>query len=142
MLMPTEHTVDEEAIRQRIGELAQAVRAMDLELLIPFYASEVVSFDVQASITGAEAKRRSWELASSVLNPPYGYEIRDLKIRVNGKIAVAHGYARLSGSNSRGVWVRATLVFEKVDGKWIIVHDHASVPLDLKSGQPLLDLNP
>ena len=61
---------------------------------------------------------------------------------MNGKIAVAHGYARLSGSNSRGVWVRATLVFEKVDGKWIIVHDHASVSLDLKSGQPLLDLNP
>ena len=37
---------------------------------------------------------------------------------------------------------RATFCFRKIDGKWLIAHDHASVPLDFKSGRALLNLEP
>ena len=37
---------------------------------------------------------------------------------------------------------RWTAVFEKQDGKWLIVHDHVSVPADFETGKAVLDLKP
>jgi ketosteroid isomerase-like protein len=40
------------------------------------------------------------------------------------------------------MWVRATLGLEKIDGAWLIAHDQVSVPLDLRSGRGVTDLEP
>jgi len=40
------------------------------------------------------------------------------------------------------VWLRATSGVRKVDGKWLIVHDHISVPADFETGKALLELKP
>jgi ketosteroid isomerase-like protein len=40
------------------------------------------------------------------------------------------------------VWVRWTACFRKVDGDWLIAHDHVSVPSDLDRGKALVDLHP
>jgi hypothetical protein len=36
----------------------------------------------------------------------------------------------------------ATVCCRKIDGKWLIKHEHNSVPFDGKSGRALLDLKP
>lgn len=36
----------------------------------------------------------------------------------------------------------ATLGCRRIDGRWLIVHDHESVPFDPASGQALIDLEP
>ncbi|EAQ00133.1 hypothetical protein JNB_08179 [Janibacter sp. HTCC2649] len=38
------------------------------------------------------------------------------------------------------MWVRATLGFERLDGRWIVTHDHESVPWDPETGQGVLTL--
>src|SRR5215467_2095308 len=146
--MPTQHAVDEAAIRQRIDELVGAIRAADLEALKPMYAPDMVSFDVGPPLqhVGAQAKWKNWEEAFTVFQGPLDYEIRDLTITVDGDVAFGHSINRLIGrlrnGNSSGIWVRATFCFRKIDGNWLVVHDHASVPLDLESGRALLDLEP
>jgi hypothetical protein len=30
----------------------------------------------------------------------------------------------------------------KIDGRWMVTHEHVSVPFDMKSGQALMDLKP
>ena len=40
------------------------------------------------------------------------------------------------------MWVRATLGCRRIDGDWVIVHDHESVPFDPESGRALIDLAP
>jgi len=35
-----------------------------------------------------------------------------------------------------------TLCFKKIDGNWLIAHEHVSVPADLASGRAALDLKP
>ena len=146
--MPTQHAVDEAAIRQRIDELVGAVRAADLEALKPMYAPDMVSFDVGPPLqhVGAAAKWKNWEEAFTVFQGPLDYEIRDLTITVDGDVAFGHSINRLIGTlrngNSSGIWVRATFCFRKIDGNWLVVHDHASVPLDLESGRALLNLEP
>ena len=40
------------------------------------------------------------------------------------------------------MWIRATLCYRKIDGKWMVTHEHVSVPFDPESGQASLDLKP
>ena len=38
------------------------------------------------------------------------------------------------------LWVRWTACFRRIDGVWLVVHDHVSVPADLEHGQAVLNL--
>jgi ketosteroid isomerase-like protein len=146
--MATQHAVDEAGIRQQIDKLVEAIRAMDLDGVKAIYAPDIVSFDVQPPLqhVGAEAKGKNWVEAFTVFQRPLGCEIRDLTITVDGDVAFAHSFNRLSGTlkngNKGGFWVRATSCFRKIDGSWLVVHDHASVPLDVETGRAVLDLEP
>ncbi|HEX4213796.1 MAG TPA: nuclear transport factor 2 family protein [Candidatus Dormibacteraeota bacterium] len=147
--MATHNVEDEVQIRQLMDQLIESVRAMDLDRLLPIYAPDVVTFDVQAPLqrVGAQAKRGNWVEAFAAFQPPLDYEIRDLSITSSGDLAFTHGFGRLSGTLKNGnrvggFWVRFTACLRKVDGRWFIAHDHASVPLNLQSGRPALNLEP
>lgn len=146
--MPTQHEIDEAAVRRQLENLVDAVRTRDLERLDDIYAPGIVSFDVEPPLQhlGPEGKRANWERAFAAIRPPIEYEVRDLSISVDGDLAFTHGLARLSGNlpngQRGGFWVRATSCFQRVDGVWRIVHDHASVPLDIATGRGLTTLEP
>ena len=146
--MATQHAIDEAEIRQRIDALVEAIRGADLEGLKPLFAPEMVSFDVGPPLqhVGVEAKLKNWIEAFTTFQPPLGYEVRDLTMTVSGDLAFAHSLNRLSGTLKNGIrgggWVRATYCFRKIDGNWMITHDHVSVPLDPESGRALLNLEP
>ena len=50
----------------------------------------------------------------------------------------------LSGHGTDGtpidMTVRVTDVYRKIDGKWLIVQEHVSVPIDFSTGKPVPDL--
>lgn len=145
---PTEHPADEADIRQRINALAGAIRARDLEAVMSAYTTDVVSFDIEPPLqhVGTEAKRKNWERVFAVYQHP-DYEIRDLTVTVCGDVAFAHSLNRLSGTlkggnTTAGFWVRATVCLKKVNGRWLVAHDHASAPLDPATGAALLNLEP
>ena len=146
--MATEHARDEADIRQRIDKLVEAIRAMDLEGAMSIYAADVVSFDVAPPLQhlGAEAKRKNWIDVFATYQRPLGYEVRDLTITLGHEVAFGHSLNRISGTLKNGnrtdVWVRATTCYRKIDGNWLITHDHVSVPLDPESGRALLSLEP
>ena len=48
----------------------------------------------------------------------------------------------MDGAATKGIWVRVTFCFRKLDGAWRIVHDQASVPFDVLSGRGVADLEP
>jgi ketosteroid isomerase-like protein len=142
-----EHEVDEAEIRDQLERLAVAVRGADLEGVKSLYAPEVVSFDVGPRLqdVGVKAKLNNWIAAFTLFEHPLGVEVRDVTITVGDDVAFGHSFNRLSGTlkngtRSDGFWVRATYCFRKVNGNWLIAHDHASVPLDPASGKALLNL--
>jgi uncharacterized protein (TIGR02246 family) len=148
LIMATQHAADEADIRQRINTLVQAIRAMDLEGVKPFFAPDMVSFDIVPPLQhlGAEAKWTNWADVFTVYQRPLGYEVRDLTITVADDVAFGHSLNRISGTLKNGnradSWVRWTAGFQKIDGNWLIVHDQVSVPVDMASGRALLDLEP
>ena len=74
------------------------------------------------------------------------YEVRDLDVTVGGDVAFVRSLNRLSGTLAGGrraaTWVRWTGCLRRLDGEWLIVHDHVSVPLDMASGTALTGLEP
>ncbi|HXW45203.1 MAG TPA: nuclear transport factor 2 family protein [Streptosporangiaceae bacterium] len=147
--MPAQDPADEADIRQRFDELAEAIRAADLDGVMPIYAPDIVTFDVQPPLrrVGAEGKKRNWVDVFTLFQAPLNCEFQDLTITVNDDMAFVYSLNRISGTlrngnASSGFWVRATACLRKIDGNWLIVHDHASVPLDVESGRAVLDLEP
>jgi uncharacterized protein (TIGR02246 family) len=143
-----QRATDEADIRHRIDTLIDAIRAMDLDRVMSVYAPDIVSFDAEPPLqhVGTEAKRKNWVHAFSMFQRSLVYEIRDLNITVGSDVAFAHAFARLSGTlkngNKGGLWVRWTTCFRKIDGNWLVAHDHVSVPLDAESGKASLNLEP
>jgi ketosteroid isomerase-like protein len=146
--MATQRASDEAHIRQRIGKLTEALRAMDLEGVMAIYAPDIVSFDIVPPLqhVGAEAKKNNWAHAFASYERPLGYEIRDLTITMGDNVAFGHSLNRINGTLKNGkrtdFWLRWTACFRKIDGNWLIAHDQVSVPLDFESGRALLRLAP
>jgi ketosteroid isomerase-like protein len=146
--MATQHAIDEAQIRQRIGKLTEALRAMDLERVMSIYAPDIVSFDIVPPLqhVGAEAKKNNWTNAFAMFQRPLGYEIRNLTITMGDDVAFGHSLNRINGTLKNGtstdIWLRWTACLRKIDGNWLIVHDQVSVPLDFESGRALLNLAP
>ncbi len=145
--MPTRAN-DEADIRRRIDKAVEAIRATDLEALMPIYAADIVSFDIEPPLQhlGAQAKRQNWTTVFEMYQRPLGYQVRDLAITAGNDVAFARTLARLSGTlksgQSAGYWVRWTAGWRKVEGDWRIVHDQVSVPVDFETGKALLNLQP
>jgi ketosteroid isomerase-like protein len=144
----TPHAIDEAAIRRRIDELVEAIRAMDLEGVKSIYAPTIVAFDIVPPLQhlGAAAQWANWADVFTAYKPPLGYEVRDLAITVSADLAFGHSLNRINGALKNGkrtdFWLRWTTCFRKIDGNWLIAHHHASVPLDVESGRALLNLEP
>jgi len=139
---------NEAEIRQQIEKLVEAVRAADLERVMSFYARDVVTFDIVPPLQkiGADAKRKNWMGVFATYRRPLGYEIHDLNIIARDDVAIARSLNRVSGVLTNGTpidqWLRWTACFWKMDGIWLIMHDHVSVPTDFATGRALLDLKP
>lgn len=78
---------------------------------------------------------------------PIGYEIRDLSVTAGDDVAFGASLNRISGTRTSGdkadVWARATVGFRKIDGTWMITHEHFSVPFYMDgSYKAAVDLKP
>ncbi len=69
-----------------------------------------------------------------------------MTILASGDVAAAHMLIRTSGTlkNGRevGYWVRATDSLQRSNERWLITHEHISLPIDMRSGSAVMDLVP
>ncbi len=146
--MASRYAIDEASVRERIDKLVGAIRAMDLDGVKSNYALDMVSFDIGPPLrhVGAEAKWNNWAGFFAAFQNPVSYEVHDLAIAVGDDVAFAYSLNRVSATFKDGRradhWVRWTACLRKINGAWLIAHDHVSVPLDVTSGRALLDLKP
>jgi ketosteroid isomerase-like protein len=142
------HSTDEADIRQRLDRLVEAIRARDHEGVKFIYAPDLVSFDIVAPLQhfGAAAKWKNWENVFDAYEAPLGYEIRDLTLTLADEVAFGRSLNRISGTlrtgNRSDYWLRWTTGWQKIQGDWLIVHDQVSVPMDVKTGRALTNLEP
>lgn len=146
--MPTtSSTRDEIEIRDRIGRWTQALHAQDLDALMSLYAPDVVVFDVTPPhrVVGADQYRRNFERWFAEM-PTIEYETHELCIKTGEDVAFHHALGHVQAVRSNGekvdYWVRVTVGFEKRNGEWLMIHDHVSMPFDMKSAKAVRELRP
>ena len=137
----------ETLIRQRVEDLVKAIRAKDVDAVTSLYARDLVSFDLTPPLryVGAHGKRRAWQEAFAILSGPVDYEVRDLRVTTNGELAFVHSLNHMNATLASGhidMWLRWTACFRRIDGVWLIVHDHVSVPADPAHGKAVVNLRP
>ena len=143
-----EEPVAEALIRQRVEDYAKAVRAKDIDRVMSLYAPNIVSFDLNPPLryAGTDNKRRAWQDFFAAHTGPVTYEVRDLNVTTDGELAFVHSLNHVNGTLASGhitdLWVRSTACFRRIDGVWLVVHDHVSVPAGLKHGKAVLNLTP
>jgi uncharacterized protein (TIGR02246 family) len=105
--------------------------AKDLGGLMEHIAPDVVSYEQAGRLqyTGIgevrEVCRRGLESSPGRID----FDVPDLTVHADGDLAVAWGLDRITadGAESRS---RGTRVFERRNGRWQMVHQHLSVPLE------------
>jgi len=139
---------NEAEIRQVFENWAKAFSAHDIKGIMSIYAPNVVAFDFVAPLqyVGKDAYQKDYEEFVAQFDGPIDVEFHDLKIVAGNDVAFGYTLERFSGKMKNGqkmdLWGRCTSGFQKINGKWLDVHDHCSVPADFDTGKALLDLKP
>jgi ketosteroid isomerase-like protein len=141
-------SASEGEIRAIIDARLEAVRAKDVRAAMSYHQPDAVLFDVIEPLRymGASAGKKRAEEWFSSFEGPLGYEIRELNVTAGDSVAFSYGLNHVKGTKMDGgeldMWWRATVCYQKIDGKWAITPEHGSVPFDATSGKASLHLKP
>ena len=91
--------------------------------------------------------KHGWmDVRTTLTDGQFAYEVRDLNVTTHGELAFVHSLNHVSGTRASGqitdMWLRWTACFRRIDGVWLVVHDHVSVPADFEHGKAALNLKP
>jgi len=136
-------TDDKAAIEALEQQYIKAFNAKDVNAIMAIYApgDQLFVFDAvpPRQYPSWEAYKKDWEALFEAYPGPVTDTMTDLSITVVGPVAYAHhvepGHFTKKDGTGVDVVVRVTDVFRKLNGKWLIVHEHVSFPVDIDSGR-------
>jgi len=134
-------TDDKAAIQALYNRFNDAFNKRDVNGVMAVYGPDLFVFDVAPPREYAswEAYKKDWEDLFAAFPGPVTNTVSELNITVVGPVAYARSIddstlTAKDGSKTRLV-VRATDVLRKSNGKWLIVQEHNSVPVDPATGK-------
>ena len=139
---------DEAEIHALFMDRVNAVRMNDVDKLMSGYAPDVLSFDVvdplqYAGSDGIRARMEEW---FSSFEGPINLENRNLTIAAGEDVAFCHSLSHVNaitiGGGHLEMWWRETVCYRRIDDKWMITHQHSSVPFNVETGKASIDLKP
>jgi ketosteroid isomerase-like protein len=145
--MTDDRTRDEAEIRNILEDQSKALHAKDAEALAAHHAPEILSYDLApplmtrgTDVPGTRAWLATWQ-------GPIESEVHDLSIAAGDGVAFSTSLNRMRGTKTDGaridLWVRATVGYRKIEGRWMVIHEHVSVPFYMDgSEKAALDLKP
>jgi len=141
---------DEAEVNASLQRLVAAVNAKDINGIMAYYSPDesLLVFDAlpPRQYVGAAAFRKDWEGFLAAYPGAVHAEVSDWKTETDGNLAYGHGIFRTNGPDKDGkpldLTVRVTDVFRKINGKWLVIHEHVSWPVDLATGKADLSSKP
>lgn len=141
---------DEAQIRALEHRFAEAFKARDVDRIMANYehSRNLVVFDVvpRGEYRGWDAYKKDWQDFFASIGPVTSFEIKDLTVTVDGNLAYSYSFqhhlAKTKAGGLQDLTVRVTDVYRKNGGQWLIVQEHVSVPVDLRTGKAELPSGP
>ncbi len=129
-----------------------AVKAKDLNAIMAVYVSDpnMIVFDTSTPLqyVGTDAYRKDWQSFLASMPGPVEATISNLEITTGGSAAYSHSIQHISGIGAHGEkidqTVRVTDGYKKINGHWLIAHEHVSIPIDMAPAKadPAAKLHP
>lgn len=136
------------AARALLERWFQAINSGELDRIVACYSNDIVAFDAIMALEfpGKAAYRDHWQTCLGFMPEPAKFEIRNRQLFVDSESAGVSALVHCSCKDENGVvqggWTRLSQHLRRIDGEWLIVHEHFSAPFDLQSGKALFDLEP
>ena len=143
-----ENKKEKEAILSKREQWRKTFEVKNVEDIMSFYVPDILSYDLMAPIQfeGEDMWRENWVHFFDSFKGGIRLAFKDLTVFQSGDLATIRGLTRLRGTTINGedidMWTRETNVLRKINGEWLIVHDHISVPMDFETGKALTGLKP
>jgi ketosteroid isomerase-like protein len=138
---------NETQIRELYARYVDAARRRDLDGIMDCYSEDVVAFDLMPPLQHRNSLsfRKAWK-AGFGMSKSFDAELTELDITADDEIAFVHAilHTNAVGTDDKPfeTWMRYTGGLKKIDGRWKIVHEQTSVPIDPASMKPLMNLRP
>ena len=127
---------DEAAITALIHRWAQAVHDGDLDAVLTDHSSDIVMFDVPPpddGVRGLPAYRETWPSFFEWQRSGASFEIVELAVTAGADVAFAHALLRCGTADELEQHperrLRLTIGLRKLDGRWVVTHEHHSFPI-------------
>jgi uncharacterized protein (TIGR02246 family) len=134
-------SADKAAIQALYQKFGEAFDKKDVTTIMSVYAPDVFVFDVvpPRQYVGYDAYKKDWDDTFAMMPGPSKTTFTDLNITVVGSVAYTHyivdGTMTDKDGQATHMVVRSTDVLRKDKGKWLIVEEHNSFPVDMGTGQ-------
>lgn len=125
---------EEAAVRTVVENWAKAVRNRDFPAILRDHSPDMLMFDVPPPFQseGIDAYKKTWELFFSSTPEPAVFDIREMRITAGSDVAFVAAAMRCTEREASGKDVelnfRLTIGLRRIEGRWIIIHEHHSVP--------------
>jgi ketosteroid isomerase-like protein len=135
---------DQAEIRAMEDRLIKAFVAKDLDGAMAGYLPDETLFVFDAipprQYVGMKAWREDNRTFLDLFKGPIHGGMTDLSIVAQGDIGFGHNIQHVSGTGKDGkpidLTFRVSDGYRKINGKWLIVQEHISFPVDIASGKP------
>ncbi|MFC4066573.1 YybH family protein [Actinoplanes subglobosus] len=137
-------------IQEVIERKAALLETGDAEAILSYYADGFVEFNLAPPLRQPGDRRDPELLRAWMANfeKPPRREVTQLEITTDGDVAFATSIDRMSGvprgaAEGFTLWFRVTLGLRRVGGRWLVTHEHESVPFEMDgSFRASTDLTP
>ena len=126
---------DEAAIATLVRQWADAVHDGNLDVVLADHADDIVMFDVpppEQGVRGIDAYRETWPPFFDWQRSGASFEITELHVTAGDDVAFAYALLRCGTAEELrdrpGDRLRLTVGLRKVDGRWVVAHEHHSLP--------------
>ncbi len=131
---------DKAKIEALEARFAAGFNAKDVGKIMSVYARDgLFVFDVTPprQHVGWEDYKKDWDGFLGSIAGPVTFKISDLAITVVGPVAYSHSIQDISWTDKGAteLTVRVTDVYRQIGGKWLIVQEHVSTPVDIETGK-------
>jgi uncharacterized protein (TIGR02246 family) len=125
---------DRAAIRNLVEKWARAVRRRDLKGILAHHSPDMLMFDVPPPLQskGIRAYKKTWDLFFSWAQDSGVFDISEMNITAGHDVAFVAALMRCAGTEGSGkrskLEFRLTIGLRKIGGRWIVMHEHHSIP--------------
>jgi len=127
---------DEAALAQAEEAQGVKIRTRDVAGFMKYYAhrDDLTMYDTagEDALVGWDTIRKHWEKQMDEILQVNRLELSKVRVRVVGDLGFLTATWKLEVTTREGEKVaqtgRVTDIWQKLDGKWLIVHEHNSIP--------------